>query len=164
VETDGRRHWCWGVDMRTRIVILLSILAAVGVPLWYAFAHGYRSTTSYTCVRCRAVQHVTTFFGRESLRVEETDYSRWFARSQPIHAHQWGWCGTTITHYPISYARGCGAQHPIWQVSPEWQRALVESASASEVESFFAGLDSPDRAVQQRAVKMAFERATGDSR
>ncbi len=150
--------------MRKRLSILLVVLAAAAVPIWYAFAHGYRSTTSYTCVRCRAVQHETTFFGGESVRVEETDYSRWFATRQPTHTHQWGWCGTTITHYPISYERGCGRQHPIWQVRPEWQRAFVESASASEVESFFAALESPDRTVQQRAIETAFDRATGASR
>ncbi|MDZ4405915.1 hypothetical protein [Prosthecobacter sp.] len=150
--------------MRKRISILLVVLAAAAVPAWYAFAHGYRSTTSYTCVRCRAIQHVATFFGRESVRVEETDYSRWFALRQPMHAHEWGWCGTIITCYPISYARGCGRQHPVWQIRPEWQRQFLESATASQVESFYAGLDSPDRAIQQRTVEMVFDSVTGDTR
>ncbi len=148
--------------MRKRISILLIMLAAAAVPTWYAFTHGYRSRTSYTCVRCRAIQHVTTFFGRESVRVEETDYSRWFAQRQPTHAHQWCGCGTTMTYYPLAVGRGCGRQHPVWQVRPEWQRAFVETASASEVESFFAALDSPDRTVQQRAIETAFARATGE--
>lgn len=150
--------------MRKRISILLIMLAVAAVPTWYAFAHGYRSSTSYTCVRCRAIQHATTFFGRESVRVEETDYSRWFAQRQPTHVHQWGWCGTTITYYPISYARGCGDRHPVWQVRPEWQRQFIESASASQIESFYAGLDSPDRAVQQRTVEMVFDSVTGGAR
>jgi hypothetical protein len=146
--------------MRTRISILLGLLAFAAVPVWYAFTYGYRSATSYTCVRCRAIERVTTFFGHKSVRIEETDYSRWFAHRQPSHAHQWGWCGTTILRYPLSYARGCGRQHPIWQVPPELQRALVESWSTSEVESFFAALDSPDSTVQQRAIETAFERVT----
>jgi hypothetical protein len=146
------------------LIIPLIVLVAAAVAIRCAFAHGYRSTTSYTCTRCRAVKHVTTFFGYEVVRIEETDYSRWFAQRQPTHVHQWGWCGTTMTYYPLAIGRGCGKQHPISQVRPEWQRAFVQSASASEVESFFAALDSPDLAVQQRAIEMAFERATGESK
>src|SRR5689334_11422032 len=138
--------------MRKRICILLVVLAVSAVPVWYAFAHGYRSTTSYTCIRCRAIQRVTTCFGHKSVKVEETDYSRWFAQHQATHAHQWAWCGTTMTYYPLMVGRGCGRQHPVWQVRPEWQRQFVESASAAQVESFYAGLDSPDRAVQQRTL------------
>jgi len=145
--------------MRKRILILSILLAAVAFPIWHAFVHGYSSSTNYTCLHCRKIRHVTTSFGRERVRIEETDFSRWFDMRQATHTHQWRWCGTTITHYPISYARGCGRQHPIWEVRPEWQRAFVESASSSEVERFFAALDSPNRTAQSEAVEMVFQKA-----
>lgn len=130
--------------MRTRTFILLIVLATAAFPVWYAFTHGYRSKTSYTCVRCRAFQHVTTFFGHESFRVEETDYSSWFSKRQLTHTHQWGWSGTIITHYPIGYARGCGQQHPAWQIPPEIQKAFVATATVERVEQFYTAMDSPD--------------------
>ena len=139
--------------MRMRSVILLIVvLAAAAVPLWYAFAHGYRSTTSYMCLRCRAVQHVTTLFKWKSLRIEETDYSRWFAKRQPTHTHQWGYCGTRITHYLISYVRGCRRQHPVWQIPPELQKAYVTTASVEQVEQFYSALDSTNGLTQSMEI------------
>ncbi len=82
------------------------------------------------------------------MRIEETDYSRWFTKRQPPHTHQWGWCGTTITHYPISYARGCGRQHPVWQISPELQKAYVTTASVEQAEQFYSVLNSPNGLMQ----------------
>jgi hypothetical protein len=140
------------------------LVASAAVPLWYAFEHGYRSTTSYTCIQCRAIQRVTTFFGCESVKVEETDDSRWLAKQQPTHSHQWGWCGTIITHYPISYGRGCGRRHPIWRVRPEWQRKFVERASPAEIESFYTALDSEDRKVWDEAIDMVLEKFVDSSK
>jgi hypothetical protein len=150
--------------IRALWVILLILLPSAAAPAWYASEYGYRSTTSYTCVRCRAVKHVSTFFGHKSETVEETDYSRWFDKRQPTHAHQWGWCGSTITYYPLTYGRGCGHQHPIWQIRPECQRAFIENASPEEVETFFTALESPNRTVQQRAVELALEKAIAGSK
>jgi hypothetical protein len=96
--------------------------------------------------------------------VEETEFSRWFAQRQPAHVHQWGWCGTTMTYYPLTVARACGGQHPIWLVPPERQRQFVEHASASQIETFYAGLASPDRAFQQRSIEMVFDSVNGSER
>ena len=40
---------------------------------------------------------------------------------------------------------------------PHWQRQFLEGASASEIQSFYAGLESPERAVQQRAIQKVFD-------
>ena len=150
--------------MRKRLLIWIALIAVVAIPVWYAFAHGYRSTTSSTCVRCRAIKYSESFFWRESERIEETDYSRWYAQHQPAHTHRWGWCGTVMTYYPVSTARGCGDRHPIWEISPERQREFIESATRPELESFYVGLDSPDSVAQRKAVDMIWERLLRDAK
>lgn len=150
--------------VRTRKRLATGLVVFIGLvmlPGWTQ-KQGCLSTTHYMCVRCRTVQHVTTFLGMKSVRFEETDYTRWYARRQPRHPHQWGWCGTEITHHLIVMGRACGVQSGVWQIRPETQRKFVESASAHELEQFYTDLLSHDREVRNRVVEMIYNRVSED--
>jgi hypothetical protein len=144
--------------------ILLAVLVVAIVAFWFFQSHSIYTSTSYTCSRCRAVERVTTLFGIESRRVEQTDYSRWFAQSHPQHEHHWCWCGTDLNYYALSVGRACGHQHPVWQFQPDIQRQFVEAASPVELDQFYAYMDSPDQTEEQKGTDMVWQKVLGDTK
>ena len=151
--------------MRKGWLILSALIAVAAIPTWYAFAHGYRCKTEYTCVRCRVIKHSDRILWYDAGRIEQTEFSRWYEQHQPAHAHQWGWCGTRLTWYPGgSIARGCGDMHAILWIPPESEREFIESATPLELARFYAGMDSPDPAAQRKAVDGVRQRLMRDTK
>ncbi len=145
-------------------IIWFVLIALAAVLVWDASTRGHQSTTSYTCVQCRAIKHSDSFFRYEYDRIEKTEFSQWYAQSHSIHRHQWAWCGTVKVFYPLAQARGCGKRHPIWQISPDQQRKFVMSATPEQLQGFYTLLNSPDLAMQQQAVEMVFTSDSVDQR
>jgi hypothetical protein len=148
--------------MRREFLTLMGVagVAAAAVLVWYAVERGYTFETDYTCVRCRAVRHVTTFFGSQPVSVVGAAGAPWFAEHVPEHAHEWGWSGRTVTHRLFGWDKhGCGERHPIWLVKAEEQARFMAVATDEEIESFYAFLKSPDLAARQRILRMVYDRA-----
>ncbi|WP_395746572.1 hypothetical protein [Prosthecobacter sp.] len=145
--------------MKKEFITLLGfagVAAAAGL-VWCAAVHGYCKETDYTCVRCRAERHETQLFGGPVVNVVSGAGAPWFAAHVPEHAHEWRWSGRTETHGLLWVSCGCGgrnARHAIWMVEPEEQARFLEQATPEEAETFYAGLESPDLAVQLRSVRM----------
>ena len=151
------------VHTRKRLAIRVAAFIGIVIGLGWSTKQDYHSTTQYMCVRCRTVQKVTTFLGMKFVRFEETDYTRWYTRRQPQHLHQWGWCGTQITHHLIAMGRACGVQSGVWQIPPDRQQKFVESAPPAKVEQFYTDLLSHDRQVRNHVVDMIYEWAPEDA-
>jgi len=143
-------------------------LSAVVLLIAVAFCFGQsiliHSSTSYACSRCRAVRHVSTWFGRESQWIEENDYSRSFSQSHLQHEHHWCWCGTYINHYVLGVGRACGRQHALWQVPIDIQRRFVQSASPAELDHFFVYMDTEEKSEQQKGVEMAWNKVMDETK
>lgn len=131
------------------------VLLAVA-SIWSASQCRLYTTTAYKCSRCRMVKSVRTVLGTRLVRIEQTDYSRWYARTESRHEHIWCWCGGHDDDYLFAVGHGCGQQHRIWEIPDGWQRKFVESASSAELEKFYSYLDSPDAKVQRQAVDMVW--------
>lgn len=150
--------------MRKKWFIWLGLITLTAVTVRYALSYDYRSTTRYTCVRCRAIKYSDRFFWRRSERIEESDYSRWFTQHQEAHTHHWGSIETIKLYFPLVVMHGSGPRHPIWELPPELEREFIESASSAGLMRFYAGLESPESLVQRKAVDMVWHKMQSDSK
>lgn len=138
--------------------ILALVLATIsGIMTWQLFEHGYRSATSYTCIRCRAIKHKDRFLWHRTESIEQTGCSEWHARHRPAHEHEWGWSGGTRTDYPLAVAWASGDQHRIWGLPPDGRKRFMEAATPAQAARFEAAVASPDAKVQQQAISEAWD-------
>jgi len=146
----------------------LRVVAALGVTLivvgWFCRDMRFHTVTRYTCSRCRVIEHVSTWFGHDFKRFEETDYSRWFSQLHPGQEHHWCWVGSARSYALFYVALGDGVQHPVWMVPPDDQRRFIESASAQDLQKFYACMDSADLAEEKKGADMVAQRITGDAK
>jgi len=144
------------------------VIAALGVTLvvvgWFCRDIRFHRVTRYTCSRCRAIEHVSSWFGHDFESVEDTDYSRWFSQLHAGHDHHWCWVGSAKTYTPLYVALGHGLQHPVWTIPEEDQKRFVESASAQDLEKFYACIDSADLTEERKGADMVAQRTTGDTK
>src|SRR2546423_919665 len=110
--------------MRRRILLVVLVIALMAVG-WFCREYRFHRVTQYTCSRCRAIEHVSTWFGNNFPRIEETDYSQWFAKSHPQHEHHWCWLGSVKSYTLYYVALGDGLRHPVWWIPEEDQRRFI---------------------------------------
>jgi hypothetical protein len=128
------------------MAVLFSVYTVI-----YAAQMTHRSS-SYMCSRCRLVKHSTEMFGIEKAKYERADFTRWYERRFPPHAHQWGWCGS-FRHGAII---ACGASDPVWQLDQDDHRRFLERATEDEVRRFHALMDAEEYTRRQEALRMVY--------
>ena len=147
--------------MRSRkaIVIVASLIASVAAACFF----DVYSTTAYSCLECRATLTKRRICGIPFQWAEPNSYSQAVLSNNPAHQHQWRWCGTTLSYSLTSFARGCGRQHPIWQLPVPVQAEYSHLVPASELRETLDAIDSPNRKVAEATVNKVYERVL-DSR
>ena len=126
--------------------------------LLYAFAKiptdTVRTSQNLTCLYCRAHRNVVTYQERKLDTVTETEFSAWCQLNRPPHEHRWVRTGPRIKYNILGMplGHGCGIYHPVRNLPQQRQLEFVQSAKPEEIEAFFAGILSTNRAEQRAAV------------
>jgi hypothetical protein len=113
----------------------------------------------YTCTQCRAERIDETFFGVPWKVDRDTRFSEWYRSHRPAHTHTWGWQGTVrgMSLFGLTTYFGCGSRHPVCAVPEEALQEYCEQADESKLDAYFAGITSPDPAVQERTVQAVLD-------
>jgi hypothetical protein len=117
--------------------------------------------TIYTCVRCRAERTEHAFLFVIPWHTEEaTEFTSWYSSHFPAHTHNWHLASCTRGRdlFGKTVFWACGRRHPICDLAPRDEREFLAAADPAMVASFFRGLESPDREVQQETVESASNR------
>lgn len=138
-----------------KAVIILASLASIAAAGWF---FGGRSITRYTCLECRAVLTKCRVCGFPFQDVTPNSYSESVLAHNSSHQHQWRWSGSEKTYTLFSAARGCGQQHPIWQLPVSVQERYSHLVSEAELQGTLKAIDSSDRETAESIIQKIHER------